>query len=679
MTSTKPRVMLCNCEKTMRLDPARIAGIDAGTPIHTQLCRAQLDAFEKALATGEPLLVGCTQEAPLFEDVAEERGAEQSLSFFNIRERAGWCDTGTDPHPKISALLAEALLPSDPAALRSIESDGVCLVYGAGQQALDAALALDGRLSVSLLLSDASDILLPGVLPVPVHLGRIRSVGGSLGNFSVTVDGYAQMLPSSRDTPAFSLARDGAKAGCSLILDLSGGTPLVTGPDKRDGYCRVDPKDPAAVARALFDMADMVGTFEKPQYVTYDASICAHGRSGKTGCSNCLDACPAGAITSAGNEIVVDAGICGGCGSCAAHCPTGAVSYQYPNRAAHVRRLQALLGTYREAGGRDPVLLVHDGDHGQDLINALARFGKGLPGNVLPVNVHAVTLFGHDAMLAAVLAGAREMVFLCPPSKSDELDALRMEIDLSASLLAGMGYATEGLFEIAVESDPDALASRLAPVRGPLPKESGIFAPVGSKRDVARSAISRLLAQAPATADIIALPATAPYGRIEIDAKGCTLCLACVSSCPVNALSDNPDKPQVSLTEAACVQCGLCATTCPESVITLDPRYNASPAAMRPVVLHEEEPATCTSCGKPFGTKSSIARIREKLSGKHWMFQREDQIALIEMCDDCRISAQWEMDDTPLRGGARPRIVTTDDYLLPDGDALTADDFLKKN
>jgi hypothetical protein len=100
---------------------------------------------------------------------------------------------------------------------------------------------------------------------------------------------------------------------------------------------------------------------------------------------------------------------------------------------------------------------------------------------------------------------------------------------------------------------------------------------------------------------------------------------------------------------------------------------------MRPEVLHEEEPATCVSCGKAFGTRSSIARIREKLSGKHWMFQRADQIALIEMCDDCRISAQWEMDDTPLRGGARPRIVTTDDYLAMEKGSLTADDFLKDN
>ena len=128
MASSKPRVMLCNCEKTMRLDAGRIAGLDKDHTVHTQLCRAQMASFEKALATGEPLLIACTQEAPLFQEVAEERGADQELSFVNIRERAGWCATSTDPHSKISALLAEALAPSAPAALHSIESDGVCLV-----------------------------------------------------------------------------------------------------------------------------------------------------------------------------------------------------------------------------------------------------------------------------------------------------------------------------------------------------------------------------------------------------------------------------------------------------------------------------------------------------------------------------------------------------------------------
>ena len=35
MTATHPRVLLCDCEKTMRLDPARIDGLDANTPLHT--------------------------------------------------------------------------------------------------------------------------------------------------------------------------------------------------------------------------------------------------------------------------------------------------------------------------------------------------------------------------------------------------------------------------------------------------------------------------------------------------------------------------------------------------------------------------------------------------------------------------------------------------------------------
>lgn len=678
MTTPRPRILLCNCQRTMRLDAKRIAGIDDDTPIHSHLCRSQLAAFETALAGDAPLLVACTQEAPLFSEIAEDAGRHDDVGFVNIRERAGWCDSGTDPHPKIAALLAEAQLSSEPAPLHAVESDGVCLVYGAGQQALDTARALEGRLTVSLLLTDAEDLLLPPVLDVPVHRGRIRNVTGSLGGFSVTVDDYAQMLPSSRQAPEFDLARDGARSSCALILDLSGDTPLVTAPDKRDGNLRADPKDPAAVARAMFDISDMVGSFEKPRYVGYAPEICAHGRSGKTGCHKCLDACPAGAIESAGDTITIDPGICGGCGSCAAHCPTGAIAYQYPKRSDLIGRIQTLLLTYHDAGGQDPVLLLHDQTHGLDLISALSRQGAGLPGNVLPLGVHAVSGFGHDALLAAVLAGARRLVVLASPKLAGELDPLRAEIDLATALLAGMGYPADHLFDIALETDPDALPAHLS-LTGPAPALPGsLFAPVGGKRDVARSAIARLLDQAPAPAEIIALPDSAPYGRIRIDAEGCTLCLACVSSCPANALADNPEKPQVSLTEAACVQCGLCAATCPENVITLEPRYNSAPSAMRPVVLHEEEPALCASCGKPFGTKSSIARIREKLSGKHWMFQRADQIALIDMCDDCRISAQWTMPDTPLRGGARPRPVTTDDYLAA-REELSADDFLKED
>ena len=674
------KVLICNCEATMDLDARRLAGENGETPtIHRHLCRSGIAAFEKSLEGGEPILIACTQEAPLFSEIAEDAQAGDRVAFVNIRERAGWTSRGQDPHAKISALLEEALLEPEPAGLMAIESSGLCLVHGAGQQALEAARMLAGRLSVSLLLSDASDIVLPSVMDVAVYSGRIRAASGSLGRFDVTVDDYAPILPSARREPQFTMARDGARAECAVIVDLSGNPPPLTGWQKRDGYFRADPKDPAAVARVLFEAAEMIGGFEKPLYVSYDASICAHSRSGRSGCNTCLDVCPAGAIADAGDMVAYDHGICAGCGACAAACPTGAVSYAYPRRRDLVARLQTLLHHYGRAGGHHPVLLLHDEAHGGEMIAAMARMGRGLPANVLPVALHSVFQTGHETMLAAIAAGAEHVVWLVDPRKADELPPVRAQIALAQALLAGLGHAGEGRFHILDDADPDAVEAALYALPARETREPRRPEAVGGKRDVVRTVIAALEATGEAPADVIALPAGAPYGRIAIAAEGCTLCLSCVAACPLGALADNPDRPQVRFTEAACVQCGLCADTCPEKVITLEPRYDLRPEAMSPRVLHEEEPATCISCGKPFGTQSTINRIAEKLSGNHWMYRSAGQTDLIRMCDDCRISAQWAMPDSPMRMGERPRPRTTAEYIEADRAGLSIEDFLKRN
>ena len=96
---------------------------------------------------------------------------------------------------------------------------------------------------------------------------------------------YAPAVVSSRGYLAFEAVRDGAASHCDLILDLTGDAPLVPAPEKRDGYLRPDPDDPAAVQRALFDLADMVGEYEKPRYVAFDAALCAHSRATLSGCT----------------------------------------------------------------------------------------------------------------------------------------------------------------------------------------------------------------------------------------------------------------------------------------------------------------------------------------------------------------------------------------------------------
>ena len=118
--------------------------------------------------------------------------------------------------------------------------------------------------------------------------------------------------------------------------------------DLRDGYLRADPGDPAAVLRAVLKARDLTGTFDKPRYIYFTEDLCAHSRSKIVGCRRCLDLCPTGAITPAGDHVAIDAHICAGCGQCAAACPTGAASYALPPSDALLRKLRTLLSAYRE-------------------------------------------------------------------------------------------------------------------------------------------------------------------------------------------------------------------------------------------------------------------------------------------------------------------------------------------
>jgi ferredoxin len=180
---------------------------------------------------------------------------------------------------------------------------------------------------------------------------------------------------------------------------------------------------------------------------------------------------------------------------------------------------------------------------------------------------------------------------------------------------------------------------------------------------VLRLALGELHRAAPAPVDIIALPAGAPFGTVEVDAGGCTLCLSCVSACPTSALRDDPERPVLRFIEDACVQCGLCQATCPERVITMIPRINFNTAKAPSRVLKEEEPFCCIRCGKPFGVKSTIERVVAKLEGKHWMYSGSPRrLDVIKMCEDCR-GAFGAEEGFESYGVSAPTVRTTDDYL----------------
>jgi hypothetical protein len=46
-----------------------------------------------------------------------------------------------------------------------------------------------------------------------------------------------------------------------------------------------------ARAEAARELVSMTGEFEKPKYFVYKETLCAHSRSGITGCTQCIDIC----------------------------------------------------------------------------------------------------------------------------------------------------------------------------------------------------------------------------------------------------------------------------------------------------------------------------------------------------------------------------------------------------
>ena len=297
---------------------------------------------------------------------------------------------------------------------------------------------------------------------------------------------------------AFGPARNDAVSRCDILIDLSGGAPLFPAADLRDGYLRADPGDPAAVLRAVLKARDLTGTFDKPRYITFTEDLCAHSRSKIVGCRRCLDLCPTGAIAPNGDYVAIDPQICAGCGQCAAACPTGAAAYALPPSDALLRKLRALLGAYREAGGKQAVVMFHDAEHGGELIDALARHGDGLPANVLPVQVNEVTQVGLEAIAASFAYGASAVRFLIRAKPRHDVAGLAKTIALAQPILAGLGFAGARVATIETD-DPDALGSALraiAPMDGAA--KPATFSAVGGKRDVVRLALREMHAVAPA-------------------------------------------------------------------------------------------------------------------------------------------------------------------------------------
>jgi len=632
-------VFLCQCGTSVPLDAALVTDptafvLHAAGPEDLPRFAAQ------ARAQAAQRVLVCCVEADAAAAALREDGLTATVHTLDLEGRcfAVHADAATAAS-KARRLITAAMRAGEEAVetrINRLEVGPRVLIAGEAAGALALAERL-GESAQPVVFVEDGETLAPAQA-AQVNPGRVTGVEGRLGAFTVTVQPPQPGAPSRRVSAP------------QVAFVGPGGAPTLPG---RTGLHRLPVADEETLRAAAGRMADLIGTFEKSEAVTYDPALCAGGAAGREACGLCLRHCPYDALARDPEQplrIRVDHLSCEGCGACASACPTSALAFTEPSAGALYAQMHALVA--ERAADERPVLVLHCGENGARLLDRAGRERLGYPANLLPVAVPCLRFVSEAHLLAAVRLGAAGVALLgCEACPNGERALLLEKLKLTGDVLGAFKLGAERIRLITTqpggESEALAALTSFADAVGPPPLSfTGKRFHARENRAAVAEALAGFMAAGGLHPGGIPVAADAAYALADVRAEGCTLCRSCVNVCPTHAFVFDEGAQALQFKHIACVGCGLCEQACPERVITLRRELYLEPDALEHQTVAQDEAVFCPRCAKPFGNRRALDAVLARLAQAPGM---ADAFAgarahLLTYCPDCRaVSAILEV------------------------------------
>ncbi len=673
-------VFLCTCNNTVDIDFRSVKkslkkDVEVVETVD-QLCQGGLDYIVddvRRLDLDGILIAACTEKNRIFERVASGFGCE--TFFLNLREHCGWVHERKEATEKAKSMLKAAIdyaelstsLPTPEKIALSVGYD-VLVIGNEDNGAVEVAKSLSKLANVHLLTKNVHE----WCDEPEIHIGSFKGISGDIGDFDVEIERdidlekciscglCADACPKdaiSYDAiytigegcdecgdcidvcPTGAIAfhnQEVLHVGQILVIDKDWQGPTYFGIYKADDYEDALGKVP--------DVVSNLGEIRKEKYLTLDLDRCASGRSELIGCEYCLP-CPYEAIERQGIKMVFSDVRCQGCGLCASSCPISVPKLREYPRPLLYSRIETLL-----SGDSRPKVILFADQENVEKLNAVGRKKIRYPA-VLPLFVPCLDLVSDAHILSAFERGADGVIlWSCENSHREQIESM---VTFAQTTLSAFELGDRVLLlNDAQQFDAADFAKEIgdfteklspSPIRKKKPENIDFAKP---KRDILIELMQTLRTKTGVQPTLIVENTPFPFADVLIDVPKCTLCNACVTLCPTNALSK--DETKIYFVYGDCVACSVCKQACPEEAIELRHVLDFSQLVERgSKKLAEAEFIACADCGELFMPKAAFERmVKIATEGEGTGdLDREQQLELLKYCENCRPpkAIEWVM------------------------------------